>query len=152
MPYIVCLTRRFSNLFQNIIPTSPSFLPPKHIFFQYTPKYPVFPRGIVKKCIWWYAKRRLLTPGDNPGGYTALSAHYAVVLPASPVIRWQKSYSANRTRTDTSQRMPSMLPFTPLHYQSFQSTTISLSHTWDMRFKVYALQTYPGHQGILCSL
>lgn len=34
---------------------------------------------------------RLLTPGDNPGGYTALSAHYAVVLPASPVIRRQIS-------------------------------------------------------------
>lgn len=95
---------------------------------------------------------RLLTPGDNPGGYTALSAHYAAVLPASTVIRRQISYSANRTRTDTSQRMPGMLPFTPLHYQSFQSTTISLSQTWDMQFKVYALQTYPGHQGILFSL
>ena len=75
-------------------------------FFQYTPKYPVFPRGIVKKCIWWYAKRRLLTPGDNPGGYTALSAHYAAVLPASPVIRWQISYSTGRGRTDINVVLP----------------------------------------------
>ena len=90
-----------------------------------------------------YAKRRLLTPGDNPGGYTALSAHYAAVLPASTVIRRQISYSASRTRTDTSQRMPGMLPFTPLHYQSFQSTTISLSQTWDMRFKVHCTANLP---------
>ena len=33
----------------------------------------------------------LLTPGDNPGGHAALSAHYAVVLPASSVIRRQIS-------------------------------------------------------------
>ena len=60
---------------------------------------------------------RLLTPGDNPGGYTALSAHYAVVLPASPVIRWQISICT--------------------------AETVLLSQTWDMQFKVYALLTCP---------
>ena len=67
-----------------------------------------------------YAKWRLLTPGDNPGGHAALSAHYAVVLPASPVIRRQISICT--------------------------AVTVLLSQIWDIQLKVYTLPTYPGHR------
>ena len=54
----------------------------------------------------------LLTPGDNPGGHAALSAHYAVVLPASPVVRRQISICT--------------------------AVAVLLSQIWDIRFKVHS--------------
>ncbi|WP_417120597.1 hypothetical protein [Phocaeicola sp.] len=67
---------------------------------------------------------------------------------------WESALQQKRTHPE-SNRNPGRDPaHLPLMVCSTHCTavTVLLSQTWDMQFKVYALQTYPGHQGILFSL